>query len=175
MEQDTTTKHCLPLSNVRGVPQTAESCVPQHHAQNDAGCCNKTRLSKLKQVPDCLTKHPKNGHRYVSVSGKRLFDSRYVWPSDDHISPKRQQPGPKRKMPKKAKPGNEALKITPEIEVHLKRATSNATYILFLMAWESFLSLLSLVSISLSFSCSLSLDSFASLNVSLSLSLSSNC
>lgn len=108
------TEHAFPLSNARDAPNASESHVPQHEHR-----CKKIRLSRLREQPDHLTSHPKNGYRYVSASGKCLYDLRYAWPLDRCSTSEMPQPVRDKGESSRAKQKRQAGNAMEGIEVYL--------------------------------------------------------
>lgn len=68
------------LSNVRGCKEDAASssqACPLLSLPHRKGNKKPTRF---REVPDHLVKLPKQGHRYLSKTGRPLWDSRYSFP-----------------------------------------------------------------------------------------------
>ncbi|KPM44293.1 hypothetical protein AK830_g2259 [Neonectria ditissima] len=72
-------------SNVRGSPRAPASkiCLGLHSSK-------RVKVERLRTAPDHLAQVPKDGHRYVTATGKFLDDGRYNWPLDDKVGREKQ-------------------------------------------------------------------------------------
>ncbi|KAM5362995.1 hypothetical protein ACJZ2D_012269 [Fusarium nematophilum] len=75
-------RQVLPTSNARGSPDDAWSAPQVEHEHK------KVKIAKLREAADHLAVLPPNGHRYVTESGKSLYDGRYIWPLNVEVEPK---------------------------------------------------------------------------------------
>lgn len=104
------TRHLFPISNMRGCPETPPPTPPPLPKRK----ARAIRIGRLKEPKDHLTQPPKKGYRYLSITGRPLFDNRY---NGFPPPPKKRRSVPARPRAKRAcRPSTKTAKPVQAVE-----------------------------------------------------------
>lgn len=71
-----------PRTSSSGASSRAPASSVRTGSRNSIGA----KMGRLRVAHDHLLQPPKDGHRYVTATGRSLDDGRYTWPLDDEVS-----------------------------------------------------------------------------------------